>query len=103
MKSNLMLALIVAVTPLAVAPAFADKSDMSETRLQQLDDQAKARGVAVSRQQAMSIAEKNGMVSVHEIDLDDNEWELEGRQANGREIEIDISITDGSVRSLERD
>lgn len=103
MKSTVLLALAIVATPLAAMPAFADNDDMSEARLQRLDDQAKSRNVAISRQQAMTIAESNGMVSVHEIDLDDDEWELEGRQANGREIEIDISIKDGSVKSVERD
>jgi uncharacterized membrane protein YkoI len=92
------------VTGFAALPAIADDDDMSPARLQRLDDKAKARGVTISRDQAIAIARQNGMTDVREIDLDDNdEWELEGRQANGREIEIEISAKDGRIKEIERD
>jgi uncharacterized membrane protein YkoI len=85
-------------------PAMADDDDLSPARLERLDQRAQERGLKVSRQDAVAIALQNGMTSVREIDLDDdNDWDLEGSQANGREIEIEISGVDGRVKELDRD
>jgi uncharacterized membrane protein YkoI len=46
----------------------------------------------------------NGVVSVREVDLEKNdEWKVEGRDAEGREIEVELSAHDGKVRKVERD
>ena len=50
-----------------------------------------------------SIAKANGVVELREIDLEDNEeWKVEGRDAQGREIEVELSARDGKVREIER-
>jgi uncharacterized membrane protein YkoI len=85
-------------------PAMADDDNLTPARLERLGQRAQERGLKVSRQDAVAIALQNGMTSVREIDLDDdNDWDLEGSQANGREIEIEISGVDGRVKELDRD
>ena len=88
----------------AALPAFADDDDMHPARLQRLDDRAAQRGYDVSLQEAMDIARANGVVRITDVDLDDDaEWEIEGRTADGREIDIDISARDGRVLDLDID
>ncbi len=57
----------------------------------------------ITAEQAAEIARKNGMATVEEIDRDDGKWEVEGRQDNGREIEIDIDMATGKVIKIDRD
>ncbi len=54
-------------------------------------------------EEAIAIARDNGMATVDEVDRDDGKWEIEGRDANGRELEIDISIATGEVLKIEHD
>lgn len=60
-------------------------------------------GPAISMDDARRIANDNGMVRVEQIELDDGKWEIEGRDAVGAEIEIDLRATDGMVIKMERD
>ncbi len=87
----------------AALPAFADDDDMHPARLQRLDDRATQRGLNISLQEAMDIARANGMARITDVDLDDDEWEIEGRTADGREIDIDISARDGRIKDLDID
>lgn len=57
----------------------------------------------VSRAQAIDIARSVGMVQVREVDCDDDEWEVEGRDARGREMEVEISSRTGRVLEIEYD
>jgi uncharacterized membrane protein YkoI len=56
----------------------------------------------VSEEQAVSIAERNGMVRLKDVDREDYGWEIEGWTADGREIEVEIN-RDGSVREIDID
>lgn len=58
---------------------------------------------AISMDEARRIAAENGVVRIEEISLDDGKWEIEGRDAAGAEIEIDLRATDGTVIKMERD
>ncbi len=58
---------------------------------------------AISIDEARRIATENGVVRIEEISLDDGKWEIEGRDAAGAEIEIDLRATDGTVIKMERD
>jgi uncharacterized membrane protein YkoI len=58
---------------------------------------------AISRAQAEEIARGVGIAQITEVDCDDDEWELEGRDASGRKIEVEISAQTGEVRKVERD
>lgn len=101
MKRALLSALVVAVM---AAPAVAQGDDMAPARLQRLDDQAKARGLHLMHAQAIEIAKANGVAHVREVDLEKNdEWKVEGHDAQGREIEVELSAHDGKVRKVERD
>jgi uncharacterized membrane protein YkoI len=103
MKKAILLAAATMTASLAALPAFAD-DDMTPARLQKLDDQAKARGFAINHLQAIEIAKANGIVTVREIDLEDeDEWKVEGRNAEGRGIEVELSARDGKVRKVEND
>ena len=97
------LAALVFAASLA-APAFAWDDHMSPARLKRLDDRAAARNLPINHLRAIEIAKANGVVTVDEIDLDeDDEWEVEGRDANGREIEVELSARDGKVKEIDRD
>ncbi len=57
----------------------------------------------ISAEDAIRIAQENGVASVTEVDRDDGKWEVEGRDADGREIEVDVDATSGAVLKVERD
>lgn len=57
----------------------------------------------VSPERAVQIARDNGMAQISEVDRDGDHWEVEGSDAQGREIEVKINITTGEVISIERD
>ncbi len=78
-----LLALALA-TGLAAAPALAQEFKVSE-------------------QQARQIASDRGVVKFSEIEQDDGKWEIEGRDKDGRKIEIDIHGQSGEVTKFERD
>ena len=58
---------------------------------------------AIPIDRAMKIAGENGMVQITKAELDDGEWELEGRAGAGARLEIDLRATDGSVVKIEKD
>lgn len=57
----------------------------------------------ISIEQAIAIAREHGMQVIREVELDDGKWEIEGRDAEGREIEIDIDARTGEVLEVELD
>ncbi len=57
----------------------------------------------ISRAQAVAIARSVGMVRVTEVDCDDDEWEVEGRDARGREMEVEIDVRTGRIKEIEYD
>ena len=44
---------------------------------------------SITAEQAISIARQQGLVSVEDVDRDDGKWEVEGKDVNGREIEVE--------------
>lgn len=72
-------------------------------RRERLNARAEERGYTINHVEAIRIAKTSGVVSVREIDLeDDHVWKVEGRDAEGREIEVELSARDGKVREVER-
>jgi hypothetical protein len=65
--------------------------------------QAQTAAPAISMEQARRIATENGVVRIEEIELDDGSWEIEGRDAAGAEIELDLRASDGMIIKIERD
>lgn len=57
----------------------------------------------ITAEDAIRIARDNGVATVMEVDRDDGKWEIEGRDGDGREIEVDIDATSGAVLKIERD
>lgn len=53
-------------------------------------------------EEAIRIANQHGVQSVEEIERDDHKWEIEGRDVQGREIEIEIDIRTGQVLDIDR-
>ncbi len=64
---------------------------------------ALAQQFKVSEQQARQIASDRGVVKFTEIEQDDGKWEIEGRDKDGRKIEIDIHGQSGEVTKFEHD
>lgn len=60
-------------------------------------------GGGISRAQAIEIARGAGMVRVTEVDCDDDEWEVEGRDARGRGMEVEIDARTGRITEIEYD
>ena len=57
----------------------------------------------IGRQQAIAIARSVGLVRVEEVECDDDEWEVEGWDARGREIEVEIDARTGRIKEVDRD
>jgi uncharacterized membrane protein YkoI len=64
---------------------------------------AVAQQFKVTEEQARQIAAERGIVKITEIERDDGEWEIEGRDKSGRKIEIDINGQTGEVVKYEVD
>ncbi len=57
----------------------------------------------ISRAQAIAIARSVGLVRVTEVECDDDEWEVEGRDARGRKMEVEIDARTGRIKEIEYD
>ncbi len=55
----------------------------------------------ITRDQALAIAYDHGMAYVSETDRDDGLWEIEGQNASGEKLEIEIDGQTGEVVKLE--
>lgn len=85
---TLALPLLAAAPLLAPLPALADdRCDRAETRAER----------------AIEIARGAGVALVEDLDCDDGRWEVEGRDANGREIDVKIDPRTGRVLRVDRD
>ena len=60
-------------------------------------------GGVITMDEARRIATGHGVVRIEEIELDDGKWQIEGRDAVGASIEIDLRASDGGVLKIERD
>ncbi|MGG5886188.1 PepSY domain-containing protein [Falsiroseomonas sp. HC035] len=58
-------------------------------------------GIDLAR--AAEIGREAGVTQVRKVECDDGKWEVEGRDAQGREIEVDIDPRDGRVLKTDRD
>jgi len=82
MKLVTTLIAAAAVTTMVAGPAWAQK---------------------ISMEQAKKLAADNGMTTVTEAEYDDGKWELEGRDASNRKLEIDLDGNTGAIVKMERD
>jgi len=57
----------------------------------------------ISMEQAKKIAADKGMTTVTEAEYDNGKWELEGRDASNRKLELDIDGESGAVVKMEKD
>jgi uncharacterized membrane protein YkoI len=49
------------------------------------------------------MAFERGIVKLKEIELDDGIWEVEGKDARGRKIEMEVEADTGRIIKLKRD
>ncbi|KTD40545.1 PepSY domain-containing protein [Legionella parisiensis] len=57
----------------------------------------------VSIQQALSVAEKAGYTNIREIELEHGQWEVKGRNAQGKKFKIKIDATTGAISKKDND
>ena len=66
-----------------------------------LADSAACRG-AITAEDAIRIAREAGIAWVAKVECDDGRWEIEGRDAADRRIEVKVNPVDGRVVQVER-
>jgi uncharacterized membrane protein YkoI len=66
--------------------------------------QAKAydSGDLISMQRALAIATDLGLVTVSDAEFVGDEWQIEGRDIEGRYMEVDVDARTGAVRNVDR-
>jgi uncharacterized membrane protein YkoI len=58
----------------------------------------------VTVEDAIAIARDFGLVMIKEVELEDGyKWEVEGYDADGREVELDISSSNGEILDIDYD
>ncbi len=56
----------------------------------------------VSAEDAIRIARESGIAWVSKVECDDGQWEVDGRDADNRRIEVKVNPADGRVIRIER-
>jgi len=56
----------------------------------------------VTLQEALVVASGIGVVTVQNTNFTGDQWEIEGRDANGKWIEVDVDARTGEVRDVDR-
>lgn len=51
----------------------------------------------ISIQQALSTAEKAGYTNIRKIELEHGQWEVKGRDAQGKKFKVTINATTGTI------
>lgn len=59
-------------------------------------------GGLISMQNAVRVAVRLGLVAISETQFSGDEWQIEGRDAYGRHMEVDIDAFTGEVRNVDR-
>jgi hypothetical protein len=59
-------------------------------------------GTGVTADVAQDIAVGNGVIAIRKIELDDGAWKVEGRDREGRRVEMKIHRSTGEIIKLER-
>lgn len=57
----------------------------------------------ISKDDARRIANEHGMARIEDMTFDDGHWKVEGRDATGAVIQINLRGSDGTVLRLERE
>lgn len=56
----------------------------------------------VSIQQALSAAEKAGYTNIRKIELEHGQWEVKGRNAQGKKFKLTIDATTGALSKQDK-
>ena len=57
----------------------------------------------VSIEEVRDMAFDKGIVKIKEIKLDEGVWEIEGKDATGQEIEMEVDAASGAIIKIRRD
>jgi hypothetical protein len=57
----------------------------------------------MTRAEAIAMARGAGLVQVRKAECDDDEWEIEGLDAQGRKIEVEIDSRARRIKEIDRD
>ncbi len=57
----------------------------------------------ITIEEVIAIARDHGMEQFKDVELDDGKWEVDGHDADGRELEIDIDAMSGEVLNIDHD
>ncbi|KTD01344.1 PepSY domain-containing protein [Fluoribacter gormanii] len=57
----------------------------------------------ISIQQALSTAEKAGYTNIRKIEFEHGQWEVKGRDAQGKKFKIKIDATTGTLSKKDND
>ena len=57
----------------------------------------------VSIEEVRDMAFDKGFVKIKEIELDDGVWKVEGKDATGHELEMEVDAASGAIIKLRRD
>jgi hypothetical protein len=59
-------------------------------------------GGLISMQTALDVATDLGLVTVSHTQFAGDEWQIEGRDASGRYMEVDVDVRTGEVLNVDR-
>jgi hypothetical protein len=59
-------------------------------------------GATMSMQAALDVATNIGLVTVSHTEFAGDEWQIEGRDAIGRYMEVDVDAVTGAVLNVDR-
>jgi hypothetical protein len=59
-------------------------------------------GGLLSIQVALDVASQLGLVAVSHTEFAGDEWQIEGRDASGRHMEVDVDVRTGEVLNVDR-
>ena len=64
---------------------------------------SRALAYPVSIEEVRDMTFDKGFVKIKEIELDDGVWEVEGKDATGQELEMEVDAASGAIIKLRRD
>ena len=93
-----ILPMLAAVTISAATPVLAADVYVGERYVREVP---MAQG-PFTLQQALLVAQEVGVVTVSNTNFDGDQWEIEGRDINGKYIEVDVDARTGEIRDVDR-
>ena len=99
MKQPMMLSLLAALAIGTATPVLAADYFPAQPYAQAPVERAVG---PVTLQEALVVASQIGVVTVTKTNYDDDQWEIEGHDSQGKWIEVDVDARTGEVRNVDR-